>query len=216
MEKDYKNILTDMFYDIHYGMYPFKDDTYYNKSKLAIEYFLEVGLELKDIVNIINNQERCDYIKQDIPEEYYTNTILKPNVFYYHTELRLNHDRPKFSINTMKETNCKYHIEMKVYYSEDDILNYFYNKFNIREELKNTVKDKGSIKYLLQKYESIKFVQPIDFVLTLIDITKNNTINISDILDIVKYETDTYELLKQITDETKYNNRNKIIWRQDL
>lgn len=210
-------LLVDMFYEIHYGMYPFKDDLKnYNKSIKAIEYFNELGLTLSEIVKVIDTPTRMDYVSQQLPEEYYKDSLLTANTFYYHRDLRLNKSRPKFSINSLAEGTFSMALEMKIHYTLDDLINYFYSKFNIYEDLKNRTKDLGSIKYLLQKYESLKFVQPVDFILTMIDLSYEETKAITNVLDITVAENNTYVKLKALTDEYKYTNANKIIWRQQL
>lgn len=136
------------------------------------------------------------------------NSLLKPNTFYYHHLLTIM-PGPSIWNPNIKERVNKFYLEMKIKFTIDDLLNYYYKELLVPVELRNYDKDKGAFEYLLNTYTKFK-VQPIDFILFLIDYNKNEKVYISNVFDLQKYERETYEKINYMIENSIYKN---IIWR---
>lgn len=197
MNKDYLyiidtyNQLTYSFLDIDNKdikriIYYLQDNDFNNKQ--ILNYLLEYGSELNEIL--------------------WENSLLKPNTFYYHEQLTLMPEPAIWNPN-IKEQSQKFYLEMKIKYTIDDLLNYYYNELLVPIELRDTNKDKGAFEHMLKKY--IKFnIEAIDFILYLIDYNKQENSFITNVFDLQKYERETYEKTKYILENNIYK---EIIWR---
>ena len=74
-------------------------------------------------------------------------------------------------------------------------------------------KDKGSMEYLLNKYQKIDFIEAIDFVMYLMDEAIHNGVETIDIIELQKFEKETYEYLKNKTLNATAEKINNITWR---
>ena len=81
----------------------------------------------------------------------------------------------------------------------------------------NKKKELGSIKYLLNEYKNIKafdFLEPIDFILFLIDYVANLDKKINTILKLNDYVYEFAEFETDMIINAKAANKDKIVWRQ--
>ena len=106
---------------------------------------------------------------------------------------------------------------MKIRYTYEDIIDYFYKKFDYLKDTKDLNKDIGSVKYLLNKYSRHTFIEPVDFLMFLIseayDDYKNNVIYYDKILDIDALQAKIITKLKAKVDNATAERKNIIIWR---
>ena len=102
---------------------------------------------------------------------------------------------------------------MIIKYTVKDLINYFYKHFPMDTKLIDEKKDIGSMEYLLNKYKNLDFIEPVDFVLYLIDEAVNNGMEHIEIIDLKRFEKETYEYLKNKTMNAAVEKMNKIIWR---
>ena len=143
-----------------------------------------------------------------ISETLWHDTLLKPNTFYYHEQLTIM-PGPSIWNPNMKEQSHRFYLEMKIKYTIDDLLNYYYTELLIPVELRDRSKDKGAFEHMLKKYTKFK-CEPIDFILYLIDYSKQEEAFITNVFDLQKYERETYEKINHIVENNIYKN---IIWR---
>ena len=102
---------------------------------------------------------------------------------------------------------------MKISYTEKNIISYFNKVFSINSEWVNEDKEIGSIKYLLKKYEIFKFIEPVDYLLLLIDYVKAKGTKVYKIYDICNFEMEFAEILEVDIKSSVIRNKNTIIWR---
>lgn len=176
-------------------------DTLNNIKKIAY-YLLDNKYDDSDILKylITNNTELVDSLWDD--------SLLKPDTFYYHEQLTIMPGPSVWNPNIKEESN-KFYLEMKIKYTINDLLNYYYNNLLIPVELRNTKKDSKAFEHMLKQYNKFK-MQPIDFVLYLIDYSTLEGNRISNVFDLQKYEREVYDKTNYIIENTINKN---IIWR---
>lgn len=200
--------LTGFYYDFVVGEYP-DNSTYLINTSLVLNYLIDAGLTEVEVSKlIIEELPNKDYLEfKDIPNIAWNNSLLNKDTFYYHKELQIVSPPPTW------DKSFPFFLEMKIKYTTEDILNYFVSVFNIRTEWINREKEIGSINYLLKKYSMFQFMQPVDFILHLIDYTKSLGIKAVKIYDICDYEIQLAELLEIDVKQSIANNKNNIVWR---
>lgn len=208
----------EMYYSNVVGSYPFETDEYKNKSQKTIDYLLDAGVSEELICKFIEEAPANDYIASDmLPEWLWDNSLLCKDSFYFHNILQITSKPPSFDPRTGKETVSPFFLEMKITYTMNDLIRYFYRKIGLDLMLLDTKRDSAAFKYLLDRYAKVaQFVEPIDFVLSLIDHAKSisedgNTVR--SIFDIKNYEQEVYKNLQNKVAEATLAKANKIIWR---
>lgn len=199
--------LTNFYYEYN-GEYP-EDQNHIAKTKAVFEHLKDCGFTEKQLIDIIikefPNKDYLDF--KDIPNDFWKDSLLKRDKFYYHKELQLTSPPPTW------DKSFPFFLEMKIFYSEESILDYYIKTFNLREEWISKDKEIGSIKYLLNKYKMFNFLEPIDFMLHLIDYVKSLDIKPTSIYDLCNYELELAEYLEKDIKNAVLNKKNKIIWR---
>ena len=162
------------------------DNNYTNK--FIIEYLLKNGTVLID--------------------DLWKDSLLKPNTFYYHNKLRITSNSPIWNVHIQEKTT-KFYLEMIINFSIEDLLDYYYTKLSIPLEFRDTKRDAGAFKHMLNK-KYINKVESVDFLLALIDYNKEmKNESIISPFDL-KYQREVYNRFQYIIDNSKYNH---IIWR---
>lgn len=191
-----------------------------NSISSVIGYLKDNNFNDIEIENILLSYKNIeDICVNNLPECLWNNSLLKKDVFYYHKEFHITSKPSYFDFENEKVITEKFFLEMKIKYTYEDVLNYFYNKNNFYY-LKDTMdlnKDIGSIKYLLNKYSKHDFIEPIDFLMFTIDEAvydyKNNFIYYDKILDIDSIQHKVLDKLKRKVNAAKAEKKNKIVWR---
>lgn len=172
------------------------------------------GYSDSDIVKIISYlpaKMALEY--EDLPDYLWESSLIKRNTFYYHNELHITSPAPYWDFDNDKIVSSKFFLEMKIHFSINDLIKYYYKKFPMDSALLDIKKDKGSMEYLLKKYNNVDFIEPVDFILYLIDEAANQSEDSLEIIELNKYEKEAFEYLKHKTINAKAENVNKIIWR---
>lgn len=204
-------VLTDFYYSYVVGEFP-EDKNNYNKTKLLFDYLLEAGIDEGNLLlNIMKTFPNKDYLTiDDIPDTMWEDSLLKRNTFYYHKELQILSPPPTWD-------ECyPFYLEMKIQYKEKDVLNYFAKTFNINSEWINEEQEIGAIKYLINNYKKFNFMEPVDFLLHLIDYVKSLGVKANKIYDIRSYENELAELLEKDILDSKINKKDTVVWRTDV
>lgn len=137
--------------------------------------------------------------------------LLKPNKFYYHNELRIVPGPPRreWNINTGEIENVtqEYYLEMRASYTVDDIVNYIKKKEFLAKTLIDTNRAKGSINFLLKKYD-------VDFLLFMVD-TVNDIYSgkqkfARSLVEISEFEDESKDNYERRITESKINGDDKI------
>lgn len=201
-----------MYYKMTKGVMPSKE--MFSTTRKTVEYLIDNGLSEKEILTTLINTDSIDGVSpKDLPDSLWEGSLIKRDTFYYHNILHITSPPPRWNPVTMKEEVSKYFLEMKIEFSENDVLYYYYAKLRVPIELRDEKKDLGGIKFLLDKYKKMK-VESLDFVLSLIDFcVDNEEIKVLNILDLSKAEKEVYEYYEYITSMAEHDKANKIIWR---
>jgi hypothetical protein len=206
-----KNNLVDFYYGFVAGEIPDDNDSYI-KTKLLFDYLKECGCTLDDlylcIITKFPNKEVLT--PDDLPDILWDGSLLKRNSFYFHKELQVLSPPPTW------DEVFPFYIEMKIMYSIGDILNFFIKSFKLNEYWVSREKELGSIKYLLKDYKKYGYVEPVDFILHLIDYVSASNVKANSIYDLRDYEAEYSELFEKDILSSKAANKNQVIWRMDV
>jgi hypothetical protein len=208
----------EMYYSDVVGYYPCETDEYRIKSQKIIDYLTDAEVVTSLITKFIEEAPASDYLIPDmLPEWLWDESILKKNTFYYHNTLQITSKPPVFNPKTGIETVSPFFLEMRIQYSMDELIRYFYRKLNLDVALMDRKRDIASAKYLLDRYSRVAtFIEPIDFVLALIDYANNmdeDERTLSNILDVKNNEQEVLKMLQAKVAEATVANANKIVWR---
>ena len=203
--------LVDLYYSINVGEIP-ENINEYKRTKLLFDYLLESGLDEGKIITTMITKfpnKNCLTIN-DLPDSLWNESLIIRNKFYYHKELQILSPPPSW------EETTPFYLEMKIKYTSEDILKYFIKRFNIREEWINKEKEIGSINFLLTAYKKYSFIEPVDYILHLIDYVAALSIKVNTIYDLRTYENELAEYLECDIENAKSSHKNKVIWRTDV
>lgn len=213
-------MLTTFYYETFYGSYPFESMNEFNTTRNTIQYLIDNDFNKEEIVKllmIIGKKESIGF--DDLPELIWSDSLLNKDTFYFHKALQL--PVPAIIMNEDGEfVSPSFRLEMKIKYSEQDLLNYFYNQTGYALELRNAEKDLGAIRYLLKRYARLDFMESVDFILCLIDHAKikayedYDTLEYTDLLMLnTQYAAEALKSVKQKIKLSLATGYGKIIWR---
>ena len=206
----------ELYYELTHGIYPFDNDEPKVKTQKVIDYLIDAGIAERDITRIIEQSPKADYLQhKDLPEWLWENSLLKKDTFYYHNELQLRSKAPKMNMSTLEVESVPFYLEMKIKFSINDALVYIYDKTNMVDVIRDEKKDLGAVAHLLSQYSKIDFVEPIDFLLSLVDYATNTEgCSLTTIFQLdSKYRAEVFEYLSSRSAQAKASKANTIIYR---
>lgn len=202
----------DYLYNFILGTYPDSEEIVMN-NKAVIEYIAESGLSKGEIIEVLNEmplRESCEIFVEDIQDKWWENSLLERDKFYFHKELQITPPPPNL------DDPFVYYKEIKIKYTYQDVLNYFYSIFNINEEWINSNKDLGAVKWIIDDYKKFKFTTPVDMLLHLIDyVHAIGDVKIVNIYQLTTYEMDFANYFEDDIRNAKSQHKDKIVWRKD-
>jgi len=209
----------EFYYINTIGYYPHDTDKEKLITKATVEYLLECGISEAEVIRAIETSKSSDCFTPDtLPNWLWNDSIMERNVYYYHHALHVTSPAPRFNPHTNVETKTKFYMEMRIRFTMDQLVDYFYDTSMISKDLVDRKRDTGSFNYLLNKYSKLGFVRSLDFVLSLIDAInadKNQVAPVTNVLDIARYESEVHEKLKRMTAQAELYKTNRIIWRSE-
>jgi hypothetical protein len=190
---------------------------------------LEKKTIIRAITEVLNNGASSDDVYRKIEsgrctdteyKEYFNSVkpsgnLLKAPKVYYHNELRITSAAPlkQFDINSGEIVSVKqeHFLEMRASYTVDELYNYVKRKEYLAKPLKDEARAKGSLVYLLKKYD-------IDFLLFLID-TSNDIYGSKlkyarTVIELSDYETEAKENYVRRITECAISGSDKISYRK--
>lgn len=183
-------------------------------TKATLDHLIDNNFNEKDIMRMIESFPAVMSLKpSDLPDMLWENSLLNRDTFYYHEELHITSPAPYWDFENDRIVSSRFFIEMKIQYSIQDLIGYYYKKFPRDSRLIDDKKDIGTMEYLLNKYKNIKIIEPVDFVLFLIDEAVNSECDYIEMIDLKRFEAQTLEYLKHKTMNAAVEKVNKIIWR---
>ena len=199
--------ITMDFYELMVGITPSEEDV--KNLNGCVLYLKDNNFSDREIFNILSDSKNINIKASELPSKYWEGSLLKPNTFYYHDKLRIMSKAPKWDPETLREITYPYFLEMKIMFTMDDLIEYFYQKTLIPVELRNRKNEEASFKYLLDKYKVMK-TEPIDFILFLIDSVKEED-SIYKVFDLQKYEPDVFKMFERLNSDKTI--KKEIVWR---
>ena len=199
--------ITMDFYELMVGTTPSEEDV--KNLNGCVLYLKDNNFSDREIFNILSDNKNINIKASELPSKYWEGSLLKPNTFYYHDKLRIMSKAPKWDPETLREITYPYFLEMKIMFTMDDLIEYFYQKTLIPVELRNRKNEEASFKYLLDKYKVMK-TEPIDFILFLIDSAKEED-SIYKVFDLQKYEPDVFKMFERLNIDKTI--KKEIVWR---
>lgn len=199
--------ITMDFYELMVGTTPSEEDV--KNLNGCVLYLKDNNFSDREIFNILSDNKNINIKASELPSKYWEGSLLKPNTFYYHDKLRIMSKAPKWDPETLREITYPYFLEMKIMFTMDDLIEYFYQKTLIPVELRNRKNEEASFKYLLDKYKVMK-TEPIDFILFLIDSAKEED-SIYKVFDLQKYEPDVFKMFERLNSDKTI--KKEIVWR---
>ena len=184
----------------------------------TIGYLSDNNFSNKEIIDILFGFNGMNDIAiKNLPDKLWDGSLLKRNVFYYHSQLHITSHPPYFDVIEQKRISPKFFLEMKIRYTPNDILNYIYSNLKDLEKYSDFKKDIGAVNYLLGKYKKYDFMEPVDFLLFLIDEAyyqyRNVNAKFTDILEIDSFKINVIDKLDNKVKSAEAEHKNKIIWR---
>lgn len=181
----------------------------------TFKYLLDNNLTEQDITDIFKDlPPKTKITPDDLPVRLWSGSLLNKNIFYYHNELKIISIDKFDLLNPVTEKNQSF-IEMKIKYTIDDVLDYYYKKFPEQKEFSDYKQDVGTIKYLLTKYTRYNFIEAIDILLYVIDEAYNTDLGLDSMIELnnSKAEKNTLKSLKLKVQNARGERCNKIMWR---
>jgi hypothetical protein len=209
----------EFYYINTLGYYPHDTDRQKLITKATTDYMLESGISEAEVIKAIETSMSSDCLTPDaLPDWLWENSLVERDTYYCHHVLHLVPPAPRFNPHKKTEKASSFYLEMRIRFTIDQLVDYFYDTLMISKDLVDRKRDAGSFKYLLGKYSKLGFVQPLDFVLSLIDAVnadKNQIAPVTNVLDIARYEADVHDRLKRMTAQATLYKTNRIIWRSE-
>lgn len=200
------------YYYNNIGVMPNDDEK--NQTLKTINYLKDNNISIKEIIDII---DKIPYKKtlapEDLPESLWHDSLIKRDMFYFHNEIHITSPAPYWNFKKNKIISEKFYLEMKIKYTIDDLIKYYYKAFPNNKEFEDNKKDIGAMQYLLNQYKKIDFIENVDFILFLIDTCSDMQTDCIEILDLKKCQNENYKFVSNKALNAKFESKNKIIWR---
>lgn len=184
----------------------------------TLDYLFDCGFTTAEITREIGRHrgERIEY--KDLSEDLWNGSLIKKGAFYLHRSLRLMSSAPVYSFETNETIEYPYYCEMRIRFTEDDVLDYFCSRLSfLSRALEDREYDRHALKGLLLKYSAFDYVEPLDIILCSID---NHLKQHSDCYRLIDVTNTNQEVIKTLlddmmtlnmTDSRKLVSRNKCL-----
>lgn len=187
----------------------------------TISYLLENFSE-EEVTDILSETDIYHLNFNNLPEALWEESLLKKDQFYFHHLLQIKSRPTKYDKISNAYLPNKFFVEMKIRFTENDFVVYMYTTLQTAIPVRDIKRDIGTLHYLLKKYNSIdsffaEHVEPIDYLLYLIEYVKSNhpkRCSYLSLLDIENnYSAVALEVFVNKTQVAISNKINKIIHR---
>lgn len=183
------------------------DKTYI--TQYTIDYLYDNLFSDSNIIEILSTLKKESIKYSDLPNSLWKDSLLKRDTYYFHSKLQILSKPPKLSIDSIiTPKEIKFFKEMKISFTKDDLLDFFYSKSNSLI-IKDYSRDIGAIEYLLKRYSN-QLMEPVDICLYLIE---DYAQCVSSLLNLTNYEVELLEKINTIYYDNYRSRTNKIIYR---
>lgn len=180
----------------------------------TFSYLKDNGYTENQIIELIKDlPPTMTLTPSDLPDKLWEGSLVKRDVFYYHSELHITSPAPYWDLENDRIVSSRFFLEMRIKYTVKDLIAYYYKKFPNDISLIDNKKDVGTMEYLLKKYSKVSFIEPIDFILYLIDEAADSGSEVNDMIELKRFENDTFKYLENKTINAAAEKMNRIIWR---
>ena len=178
-------------------------------TQYTIDYLYDNLFSDSNIIEILSTLKKESIKYSDLPNSLWKDSLLKRDIYYFHSKLQILSKPPKLSIDSIiTPKEIKFFKEMKISFTKDDLLNFFYSKSNSLI-IKDYSRDIGAIEYLLKRYSN-QLMEPVDICLYLIE---DYAQYVSSLLSLINYEVELLEKINTIYYDNYRSRTNKIIYR---
>lgn len=140
--------------------------------------------------------------KLNIDNYEHSDSIIETDTLYRHHELQIHSKPGGFDPATCTVIQRPYYLEMKVRYTMDNLLDYYYTKLVVPSMFRDEKRDIGAMKHLISNFKS-PMINSVDFILFVIDYVASNQYKINNPLDLKNWFQNTYEYLEHFVLSTK-------------
>ena len=140
--------------------------------------------------------------KLNIDNYEHSDSIIEANTLYRHHELQIHSKPGGFDPATCTVIKRPYYLEMKVRYTMDNLLDYYYTKLVVPLMFRDEKRDIGAMKHLISSFKS-PMINSVDFILFVIDYVASNQYKVNNPLDLKNWFQNTYEYLEHFVLSTK-------------
>lgn len=201
----------------YYGEIYTKDDVFDSdiiRSDKTINYLKDCGFSSLEIIQELERQKEPSITIDTLTKGLWNNSLIKPGAFYLHHELRIVSKAPEYDYQNNTILTYPFYCEMKIRYTTDDLLNYFYSRISpLNTQFVDKKTDRKTVTFLMRKYGNIDFVEPLDVILCSIDYHTKNDLDCYKLIDVT---CDNLNIIKQLQNdmvELESKDLRKITWR---
>lgn len=193
------------------------DSPEFLKTANTLDYLFDSGFSSLDIIKETNkhNGEVIEY--ENLSDTLWKDSLIKKGAFYLHKELRLESPRPIYNPKTGEVTEFPYYIEMKIRYTEDDVLDYFVKKLKSSLVTSNDRHwDKRVLRELIKRFSNLDYVEALDVILCSIDRYLDNNPDCYNLRDISVVTGEIVEELTADLQEMQMLDQRKLVFRENV
>lgn len=200
------------YYKLCIGVMPTKEE--YARTYFTALYLKDNNYTNIDIFKIFNNISKKMITIDDLPNELWNDSLIEKNRFYFHNLIHIKSKPPTWDPISMKEKCEPFYLEMKINFTEEDLLNYFYLNSRMPVDLRDEKRDKAALMHLFKKYDKTK-INGLDFLLSLIDTVSQDIDKemISNVFELEDYNKEVFDMYSKMLCESEFEKVNKIVWR---
>jgi hypothetical protein len=186
-------------------------------TSLTIDYLYDCGFSFLEILQEMYRHKKVAILPKDLCNVLWNKSLIKRDAFYLHNQLRIVSKAPYYDFLSDKEIVPKFYCEMKIRYTVDDVLNYFYSKLPaLSKQLVDRKADAGAVTYFINKFNNIDWVEPLDIILCSIDNQLKEDSQCYRILDVCQNNRDIIEQLQGEMRELESKDFRKVVYRHGV
>lgn len=202
------------YYSLVIGQEP--DDKSFKRTLATAKYLKDNGYTEAEILDIFKSIHKEVITGEDLPKELWDKSLLEKDKFYYSDILHIKSKAPIWDPITYKEIHETFYLEIKIRFTIEDLLDYYYEKCKVAISFRDNKKDKGALLHLIKKYNNHNSISGIDYVIALIELASKNIDYIyTNVFDLQQYEKEVIEYFNNIYEQSMYEKTNMIIWREE-
>ena len=184
------------------------------RTNKTIEYLRDCGFRVVEILRELSRQNVAAVTIDTLHDDMWKNSLIKRKAFYLHNELTIISPPPIYDFESDTIKTCDYYYEIKIRYTADDVLKYFYKQVDsISLKFVEKAASLGTIKHMMKIYSNIDYVEPLDIILCCIDRHMKKNPDCYNLIDVKAEARDVVEELQSHMLQLDAKNLREITWR---